>query len=361
MPTSSSPKKVISLALQGGGAHGAYSWGVLDRLLEEEDIEIKAISGTSAGAMNAAVMVNGYVLGGRQGAKEKLAEFWKKTSEASAFSPLNKSSIESMFTGWNLDYSPAYHWLNILSQMVSPYDLNPLNINPLKGILQEVLDIDALHSCTEISLFVAATHVESGQARVFGCGEMSVDALLASACLPQMFQAVEINGEHYWDGGYMGNPVIWPLLYHCAHEDIVLVQINPIHRDGVPKQSMEILNRINEINFNSSLIAEMRAIEFVSRLIHQGKLDKSHYKDVKMHLIYNAEIFHNLNVSSKLNADWNFLSWLKEMGRETANRWLAEHKDSIGVKSSVDIREKFLGQPPKTTSARTGKSEQQQE
>lgn len=339
--------KKINLALQGGGAHGAYTWGVLDRLLLEEDLVIEGVSGTSAGAINAAVMVNGFAVGGPQGARHKLREFWQKTSEVSTLSPLNKTMLERMLTGWNMDANPLYHVIEAFSHMVSPYDANPLNVNPLRGVLETVMDIDALRSCPTIKLFIAATHVESGQPRVFDCEEITIDSLLASCCLPQIFQAIEIDGEHYWDGGYMGNPVIWPLIYHTQSEDIVLVQINPIHRHGIPKQPMEIINRINEISFNSSLIAEMRAIDFVSRLIHGGLLDKKHYKDIKMHLIYSPEELKDLNASSKMNASWDFFEYLHGIGHDAADVWLANHKDDLGRQSTIDIREKFLAGPVK--------------
>lgn len=341
------PRK-INLALQGGGSHGAYTWGVLDRLLQEDDLVIEGVSGTSAGALNAAVMVNGFAIGGRAGARRKLREFWQTVSEVSALSPLNKSYFERMLTGWNLDASPLYHMVEAMSHMISPYDVNPLNINPLKGVLEAVLDVDALRSCSSMHLFIAATHVESGQARVFDCEEISIDVLLASCCLPQIFQAVEIEGEHYWDGGYMGNPVIWPLIYHTESEDIILVQINPIHRDGVPRQPMEIINRLNEISFNSSLIAEMRAIDFVSRLIHEGMLDKKHYKDIKMHLVYSPEELKDLNASSKMNASWDFFEYLFTIGYDATDKWLAAHKAELGQHSTIDIRDKFLTGPKKT-------------
>lgn len=353
MPKRNAMKKKINLALQGGGAHGAYTWGVLDRLLIEDDIIIDGVSGTSAGALNAAVMVNGYAIGGQQGARQMLRNFWQKVSEVSALSPLNKTTLERLITGWNMDASPFYHVVEALSHMVSPYDANPLNINPLRGVLESVLDVDAFRSCTAIKLFVAATHVESGQARVFDCEEMSVDVLLASCCLPQIFQAIEIDGEHYWDGGYMGNPVIWPLIYHTDSEDIVLVQINPIHRQGVPRQPMEIINRLNEISFNSSLIAEMRAIDFVSRLIHHGKLNQKHYKDLKMHLIYSPEEWQELNASSKMNASWEFFEHLYTMGYDATHDWLRAHKSEIGKQSTIDIREKFLTGPKKRLKRRS--------
>lgn len=339
-------KKVINLALQGGGAHGAYTWGVLDRLLEEDDLIIEGISGTSAGAMNAALLVNGYMKNGQAGAKEDLEVFWKRISESAAYSPLHKSPLERLVTGWNMDYSPSYFMYDMLSRVFSPYVLNPLNINPMRFILDDMIDQDAMRSCSLIKLFIAATHVESGQVRVFECDELSTDALLASACLPFIFQAIEIDGEHYWDGGYMGNPTMWPLIYKCESKDIMLVQINPIHTDKLPTSAHDIINRLNEISFNSSLIAEMRAIDFVSRLIEQGKLSGDDYKNIKMHLIYSPAHMHDLNASSKVNADWDFFCFLKKLGRECTDEWLKKHWKSIGKESTVDIREKFLCKPP---------------
>ena len=334
--------KKINLALQGGGSHGAYTWGVLERLLEEKELEIEAISGTSAGAMNAAVLVSGYANGGREGATKLLEKFWRRLSEVGAFSPMHKSPIERMITGWNMDSSPTYHWFDLLSRVFSPYELNPLNVNPLKHILDDVIDVDAFDNRSGIKIFVSATHVQSGHARMFSGSEITTDALLASACIPFLFQAVEIGGESYWDGGYMGNPAIWPLIYSSNCEDIVLVQINPIHNDHPPRSATEIVNRLNEITFNSSLIAEMRAIEFVSRLIREGKLEKGRYKDMRMHLIYDQEEMRHLNASSKVNADWDFFMHLREIGRVGAESWLQKNWASIGVESTLDIKSKFL-------------------
>jgi NTE family protein len=337
--------KTINLALQGGGAHGAYTWGVLDRLLEEETLSIEGISGTSAGAMNAAMLVNGYMHNGRDGAKQYMETFWHRISESAAYSPLHKSPMERMMTGWNMDYSPAYYMFDVMSRLFSPYMLNPLNINPMRYILDDMIDLDAMRSCSLIRLFIAATHVESGQVRIFQCDELSTDVLLASACIPFMFQAIEIEGEHYWDGGYMGNPAIWPLIYQCSSPDIMLVQINPIHHDKLPKTAHDIINRLNEISFNSSLIAEMRAIDFVSRLIEKGSLSEDEYKKVRMHLIYSPTHMHNLNASSKVNADWDFFRYLRDIGRKSAEDWIKAHWKDIGVRSSVNIREKFLCKP----------------
>jgi len=341
--------KTINLALQGGGAHGAYTWGVLDRLLEEEKLVIEGISGTSAGAMNAAMLVNGYVQNGRDGAKQCLENFWQRISASAAYSPLHKTLFDRLLTGWNMDLSPAYHWFDLLSRIFSPYELNPFNINPMRDIINDILDHDAIHADSIIKLFITATHVGSGQARVFQCHEITSDVLLASACIPFLFQAVEIDGQAYWDGGYMGNPALWPLIYHCRSEDLLLIQINPIHDRQVPRTAGEIINRMNEITFNSSLIAEMRAINFVSKLLHENRLDPKRYKDMRVHIVYSADQMHHLNASSKMNADWDFFLFLKELGRQDATQWLKRHWKDIGVQSTVDIHKKFLcgpgGQP----------------
>lgn len=337
--------KKINLALQGGGAHGAYTWGVLDRLLEIEGLEIEGISGTSAGAMNAAMLVNGYALGGRQGAKDCLEKFWRRISEAAAFSPLHQNWLERMLTGWNLDTSPIYHWFDFLSRTFSPYELNPLNINPMHAILEDMLDFDAICHSNKIKLFITATHVASGQAHVFKNEEINADVLMASATLPFIYQAAVVNGEQYWDGGYMGNPAIWPLIYNCESEDVILIQINPITDAAAPTTASEIINRLNEITFNSSLIAEMRAIDFVARLLEQGALNPHRYKSMRMHLIYSPGQLRNLNASSKMNANWDFFQYLRNIGREEADRFVANNWADVGKKSTVDIQKTFLQGP----------------
>lgn len=339
------PRKKVNLALQGGGSHGAYTWGVLDRLLEMEDIEIEGISGTSAGAMNAAMLVSGYASGGREGARKSLANFWRRISDAAAFSPLHQNMAERMVTGWNLDMSPAYHWFDFLSRTFSPYELNPLNINPMRGIVEDMLDIKAMKNFGKIKLFISATHVASGQPRVFHCHEITAEVLMASTCIPFLFQAAEIDGEAYWDGGYMGNPAIWPLIYNCESEDVILVQINPIHDDRKPSTASEIINRLNEITFNSSLIAEMRAIHFVSKLLKDGALDAKKYKSMRMHLIYSPEQMHDLNASSKMNTSWDFFQYLRDLGRADAEDFIATHWKDVGKISTLNIQEKFLNSP----------------
>ncbi len=342
-PKKTAAKRTINLALQGGGAHGAYTWGVLDRLLEEEDLHIDGISGTSAGAMNGAVLVNGFMEGGYAGARAALDNFWKEISSlGQIFNPAQQNPFEHYHHGWNLDWSMSYNLFDIMSRSFSPYQLNPLNLNPLRDLLERTLDIPKVQSCSGIKLFVSATHVESGQSRVFKDKGISIDAILASACIPFLFQAVEIDNEPYWDGGYVGNPVLWPLIYQTESEDILLVQLNPLFREGTPKQAHDIINRLNEITFNSSLMAEVRAIDFVKKLIDQGKLSDEKYKDVHMHLISAPMAMRDFDASSKMNTQWGFFQVLKEAGRESTDAWLKKHGKHIGNHSTVDLWDTFL-------------------
>jgi NTE family protein len=332
----------INLALQGGGSHGAYTWGILDRLLEEENLTIDGISGTSAGAMNGAVLINGFLLDGRDGAKRALDKFWADIGHMSRFSPVKNRFMDKLFKNWNIDLSFGYHWFKILSQTFSPYETNPSNINPLRYLLEKDIDMQSLRESKSIKLFVSATNVRTGRPRVFKINEITEDVLLASACLPYLFQAVEINGEHYWDGGYAGNPALWPLIYGCDTDDILLVQINPLERHKLPKTAHDIMNRINEITFNSSLIAEIKAINFVSRMVHQNKLNKRSYKELRFHMIGPTEDMQELNASSKLNSDSEFLQHLKKLGRQAADLWIRTNYSKIGVKSSLDIEKTFF-------------------
>jgi len=333
--------KMVNVALQGGGAHGAFTWGVLDRLLEDGRIEFEAISGTSAGAMNAVVVADGFMRGGPDGARQALQDFWEAVSREGAKSPIQRSPINVFMGDWSLDTSPGYLFFDHLSRLASPYDLNPLNYNPLRDLLEAQVDFDRITAGNKMKLFISATNVHTGRVRVFTCGEITPDVVMASACLPFMFQAVEIDGVPYWDGGYMGNPVLFPFFNSCASSDVVLVQINPIERKTTPRTAREILNRVNEITFNSSLLKELRAIEFVARLIDDGKLDPADYKQVLLHRIDAVEEMAALSASSKLNAEWAFLVHLRDIGRAAASRWLERHYDRIGEGSSVDIRTFF--------------------
>ncbi len=334
--------KTINVALQGGGAHGAFSWGVLDRLLEDERIGFEGLSATSAGAMNAAVLAFGLGTGGREGAKKALASFWRRISHAGMFSPLQPTAFDRMAHNHALENSPAFLAFDLISRVLSPYEFNPFNWNPLRQVLEDCIDFETLRECSTVKLFISATNVRTGKIRVFENHELTADAVLASACLPFMYQAVEIDGEEYWDGGYMGNPAMYPLIYKCDSRDIVILHINPIERTETPKSARDILNRINEISFNSSLMREMRAIAFVTKLIDEGGVDESKMKRMLIHAIEAQDFMRELGVSSKLNCDWEFLTHLRDVGRERATEWLDTNFDALNQRSSIDVSETYL-------------------
>jgi NTE family protein len=334
--------KPLNLALQGGGAHGAFTWGVLDHLLEDGRVAIEGISGTSAGAINAAVLTDGFLKGGADGAREALNRFWRMISEASSFSPLRPTLFDQLRQDWNMDQSPNYIFFDLVTRLLSPYELNPFNLNPLRDILEATVDFEALRRNERIQLFITATNVRSGKVRVFDTNEISVDVLMASACLPLLFKAVEIDGEAYWDGGYMGNPALFPLVYGCTSRDVAIVQVNPLTRLDVPTSARDILNRINEISFNSTLMREMRALATVSKFLRDGSLDETRYKDVHVHMIEAEADMRTLGTSSKMNADFDFLCYLRDLGRAAATIWLDDAWNAVGVRSSIDVFEKFL-------------------
>lgn len=334
--------KSINLALQGGGAHGAFAWGVLDRLLEDERLTFEGISASSAGAMNATVFAHGLTVGGRSGARESLAQFWRQVSEVSACSPLQPSPFDHLMNNHALEMSPAFVFFDLMTRMLSPYQFNPLNHNPLKDVLERVVDFERLRRENVVKLYLCASNVRTGKIKILENNDLTSSAVLASGCLPFLFQAVEIEGEHYWDGGYMGNPAIFPLIYHCASPDVVIVHLNPIERDEVPINARDIINRINELSFNSSLIREMRAIAFVTRLIDSGELKSANMKRVLIHSIEAETFMRGLSVSSKLNGDWTFLTRLRDLGRTQAEAWLVENFDRLNHESTVDIRAKYL-------------------
>ncbi len=335
-------RKRINLALQGGGAHGAFTWGVLDRFLEDGRVEFEAISGTSAGAINAVVLADGLMRGGAPAARERLRLFWTAVSEAAEFSPVQHGPFNP-FGAWSLDLSLGYMFFDAFTRVLSPYEFNPLNLNPLKSIIERLVDFDLVRSCQHMKLFISATNVETGRVRVFAGSKLTADMVLASACLPTLFQAVEIEGHAYWDGGYMGNPVLFPFFYASQSGDILIVQINPIERQGVPRTAQEILNRVNEISFNSSLLAELRSVDFVRRMLAEGRLDSGKYRAMNIHIIGQQDADAELGVSSKLNAERSFLEHLFEIGRKAAGAWLDENYASIGHRSTVDIGPLFRG------------------
>lgn len=336
-------QKTINLALQGGGAHGAFTWGVLDKLFEDGRIWIEAISGTSAGAMNAVAVAHGVTVGGDEGARETLEKLWHTVSEAGTLSPLKRGPLDVFMGSWGLEYSPGYIASDLMTRLTSPYELNPLNFNPLERILKKAVDFDAVRACQSVALYISATNVETGRVRVFESHEVTPDVVMASACLPTMFQAVEIDGVPYWDGGYAGNPVLFPFFERSRSADIVIVQINPIKREGTPKSARDIIDRANEITFNQSLLKELRAIDFVRRLMSEGKLDNKHYRSINMHMVHARREIRKLGASSKLNTEWDFLRHLFEVGRDAATRWLEENFDAIGEESTVNIRDMFQG------------------
>ena len=330
--------KKISLGLQGGGAHGAFTWGVLDRLLEEERLDIEAVSGASAGAVNAVALAHGYATGGREGAKEALDKLWHRVGGFGEFSPFRRSWLDVARQSWGMELSPTFLFYDVLSRMASPYDLNPFNFGVLEHVL-DFIDWEAVRRSPEFKVFVAATNVRSGKVKVFEQRELSLKAVLASTCLPQVFQAVEIDGEAYWDGGFLGNPPLFPLFYVTSSCDILVIEINTLYRADVPRTAHEINERLNEINFNSALLAELRAIEFVGRLVDRGAVDTSRYRKMLVHMIDGGCDLAELGSASKLNAEMEFLQHLKAIGRRRADEWVRANFEKLGVESSVDLRE----------------------
>ncbi|HEY8442002.1 MAG TPA: patatin-like phospholipase family protein [Xanthobacteraceae bacterium] len=334
--------KIANLALQGGGTHGAFTWGVLHRLLEEPRLEIEGISATSAGAINAVVLAQGLLAGGREGAVQALSDFWRRVAEFARTSPLQPSWYDRLTRNYALTHSPGYVWLDLLTRFFSPYQLNPFNYNPLKSMLEHAVDFERLRNECAPKLFLCATNVRTGKVRLFTNREISSACVLASACLPLLHQAVEIEGEYFWDGGYMGNPALFPLIYECESRDIIVVHINPTERQHIPTTAPEIIDRINEISFNSSLFREMRAIAFVTRLIDEGKIPDGSLKRMLIHAIEAGDVMQKLGITSKYNADGNFLGHLHDTGYNRADAWIAQFLDRIGVQSTVDIRAKYL-------------------
>ncbi|MCW8890837.1 MAG: patatin-like phospholipase family protein [Sedimenticola sp.] len=334
-------KKRVNLALQGGGSHGAFTWGVLDYFMEDGRVSVEGISGTSAGAMNAVVLAHGYMDGAADGARDALESFWRTVSQHALMSPIRRTPLDVLTGNWSLDASPAYLMYDVMSRVVSPYEANPLNLNPLKTLLESSVDFEKVRGCDAIKLFVAATNVHSGKIKVFERSELTADMVLASACLPTLYQAVEIEGVPYWDGGFVGNPPLYPLYDDAKSRDIIIVQINPVTRHETPKTARDIHNRINEISFNTSLLRELRSIEFVHRLLKEKRLDANQYADILVHRIEGSDALSDLSPSSKVNAEWSFLTQLKDMGRAAAKKFIDQHYDDLGERSTLNLREEF--------------------
>jgi NTE family protein len=326
---------LVDLGLQGGGAHGAFTWGVLDRLLEEAWLKLDGVSGTSAGAMNAAVMADGLAHGGPEQARAALEKFWKRVSDAAQLSPLRRGPLEIITGRWTLDYSPVFAALDFASRVLSPYDVNPLGSNPLRDVLAECVDFERLVEAP-IKVFVTATNVRTGRGRIFRNADLTPDVLLASACLPTMFQAVEIDGEPYWDGGYAGNPTMTPLVRECDSHDTILVQINPIERPGTPRTAREIHNRLNEIAFNATLLKELRGMALLQHVADPGTGEGGLWANMRIHRIA-SDLMLDLGYSSKLIAEWEFFCMLRDEGRRAAATFLEANAADLGVRSTLDL------------------------
>ena len=334
-------KKKVNLALQGGGAHGAFTWGVLDAILEDGRLDVEGITGTSAGAMNAVVFAQGYLDGGRNGARAALETFWSRVSDKDSMGPIQRKLFDAYFRPFGFESSPAFWALDFMTHYTSPYDFNPLDINPLRDLLTSTIDFSKVQACQEIKLFIGATNVQTGKVAIFKREELTADHIMASACLPTIYKAVEINGVPYWDGGYSGNPPLFPLFYETASPDVLIVQINPIERDETPRTALDIQNRLNEITFNGTLLRELRAIEFVQRLSDQGKLPPDEYVRPFMHRIDGANPLKLFSAASKLDASWSSLTAIRDIGRTAAKAWLAANYENIGMCDTMDLPAAF--------------------
>lgn len=320
------------MALQGGGAHGAFTWGVLDAILEDGRLDPRAITATSAGAMNACALAMGRVEDGADGARAALERFWRAVSRSGG--PFRPAGLAKFFP-----------LLDAFSRLTSPYDVNPFDYDPLRDILKEQIDFEAVRACEDTRLFISATCVETGRARIFSGEDITLDAVRASATLPFIHQAVEIGGRSYWDGGFTGNPALWPLFYADTPADLLIVHINPMLREGTPKSAADIIDRANEITFNASLLAELRAVAFVQRLHEEGRLTEAGRKElrnIRVHAVRADDALKAYPASTKYDTSWRFLTGLRDAGREAGFAWLEAHADAVGEAGTVDLKREFL-------------------
>jgi NTE family protein len=339
-PGKTGREKVVNLALQGGGSHGAFTWGVLDRLLEEKRLTIEGITATSAGAVNAVLVAHGLATGGNEEARSALRNFWQRISAAASHGVFQPSLIDKMNGNFGLEHSPGYLLMGALSCFASPYQLNPFDYNPLKNLLEEIVDFARLREQPVVKLFLCATNARTGKPKIFKGDELQLDHVLASACLPLLTRAVEIDGEHFWDGGFAGNPAIFPVIYRCEAPDVIMVHLTPTERPDLPTTSYEIINRMQEISLNSSFMGEMRSLALITKLIDDGRVAGG--KRMLMHLIDAEDVIREFPGSSRLNCDWDFLLHLHDIGRQRADQWLASNFDNLGVRSTVDLRAKYF-------------------
>jgi NTE family protein len=332
-------RKPINLALQGGGAHGAFTWGVLDEILSDGRVAVDGISGASAGAVNALLLADGLARGGPEHARQQLAAFWRAASFGGTLPDMQRAIIERLFAFVPRASSPE-PWLGALSRYWSPYDLNPLNINPLKDLIERFVDFERVRRDDRRELFISATNVHSGEPRVFSREEITAEAVMASACLPLLFQAVEIDGVPYWDGGYSGNPTVLPFLDATRTEDVLIVQINPREREGAPTGARDITQRLHELTFNAALLSELRTLELAQRLIDEGRLRRGtgpgEYRRIRLHRIV-MDAGSALDDRSRLNNDYDFFRRLRGQGRKAAREFLIAHFDDIGRRSTMDV------------------------
>ena len=335
-------KKKVAIALQGGGAHGSFAWGVLHRLLENENIEILGVSGTSAGAMNSAAVIQGLTKGGNKEAIKTLNDYWEAMAKVSkaASSPYAPTLFDKACKYHNLERSPSYFMMEYMQFFLSPYEFNPLNKNPFLDFISDFFDFEAVRN-SNLGLYLATTEVQTGKIKIWDNKKFSPDVLMASACLPFLYQAVEIEGKYYWDGGYIANPAIYPLMDGCDTSDIVIVQLRRLKCDNVPKTRGEITDRLKEVTFNGCLVREMRAIYLITKLIDKGIIKEGTMRRYNTHIIRNEDSFDGLNMSSALNTDIEYLRMLHDEGYKTADKWLEENFENIGKKSTIDDDEVF--------------------
>jgi NTE family protein len=335
----------LNLALQGGGSHGAFTWGVLDALLADGRVDIEGLSGASAGALNAVALASGYAQGGpdpRQAARESLARIWGQISDWGTIGSIQQKLAGMLWGGFTKELAPANMMFAAWRNLLSPAQLNPLDINPLRDLLEREIDFEAIARHPRLRVFVSATHVNTGRAVIFTGERLTAPAVMASACLPQLFRAVEIDGECYWDGGYSVNPPLTPLIDACAGRDLMLVQINPLKRDSAPASNSEILDRINELTFNASLLTQMRSIDFINRLIEEGALVQGRCKHVLLHRIDGGAAMAAYPASTRTSTDAAIIRTLFELGQKSATHWLAQHADALGHRGTVNIRRDYL-------------------
>jgi NTE family protein len=341
--SSSTPKqKKVVVALQGGGSHGAFTWGVLDALLEKKDFFIEGISGTSAGAMNAVAATQGLLQNGNKGAQQMLQAYWEKIGEKGRKSPLQFSPLDKAVKHFDMSNNPVFKMMQSIGGMFSPYQLNPKNVHPMRDVVEGLFDFKLLQEAQERKVFLCATHIATGKLKIFTGKELTSDAVLASACVPSLFQAIEVNGEFYWDGGFIGNPAIYPLLYNCDAVDVIVIQIRRVHDHVIPRTVHDINNRLGEITQNACLTREMRSIAYITKLIEDGVIPKGRVKHLHMHLIRDDEFFGTLDRSSGFSADPDFLAYLRDAGRRCGEKWIKEHYNNIGVRTTANLGDDFV-------------------